>query len=172
MLLAALLFWFILKLMKVRAGCCNTVRNFLKTKLFYSVWIRYMIESNLKITHNCIFFLAMGASFDSVDDSYATAIQIILFVIICIWPFFAVVFLCLKRKKLEDRSFKTKCGSMYNGLKTYANGALLYTSIFCIRRFLLVVALLRMQKQQAWLVLLFNTIQTFYFAYMTLVMPH
>ena len=118
LLLFALLFWFVLKMLKVRVGCCATVRNVLKAKLFYSVWIRYMIESNLKITHNALFFLAMGASFSSAEDIVATVSRIILLVIICIWPIFAAIFLCVKRKKLDNRSFRTKCLSMYNGIRT------------------------------------------------------
>lgn len=101
LLLFALLFYLLLKLLAVRVQCCNTVRNILQAKLFYSVWIRYMIESNLKITHNCIFFLVIGGSFETGEDGVSTIFRIVLLILICVWPVFAAVFLCIKKEKLE-----------------------------------------------------------------------
>lgn len=58
----------VVKIISVKVRCCNIFRKLLKLKLFYNVWIRYMIESNLKMTHNCIFFLYINGSFDIVID--------------------------------------------------------------------------------------------------------
>ena len=62
-LVVCLIFYFMLKCFASRFKCCNTVRNKLKVKLFYSVWIRYMIESNLRMTHNCVFYLFISGGF-------------------------------------------------------------------------------------------------------------
>ena len=62
-MILALLFYFVLKLLSMRFKCVNAIINKIKRKLFYSVWIRFLIESNLKMTHNCIFFLYISGSF-------------------------------------------------------------------------------------------------------------
>ena len=63
-LILALVVYCMLKLLSMRFRCVNTLVEKLKKKLFYSVWIRYMIESNLKMTHNCIFFLFISGGFE------------------------------------------------------------------------------------------------------------
>ena len=153
--LFVLLFWFILKLLNIRQGFCFIVRRTLKVKLFYSVWIRYMIESNLKITHNCIFFLAIGASFQSSEYSFATSLRIILLIVIVTWPIFAAVHLYRNRERLNERSFRTKFQSMYIGIRIHLTLARLYTSVFCSRRFILVICFLVLQDKQNWLILIF-----------------
>ena len=45
-LLLALFLYSILNLKVMRFKCLSKPRRFLENKLFYSVWIRYMIESN------------------------------------------------------------------------------------------------------------------------------
>ena len=115
----------------------------IKAKLFYSVWIRYMIESNLKVTHNCIFMLYISGTFsDTVEKTLMTTVQLVFLVIIVVWPIFMIVFLYKKRDRLEEKEFKTKVVSMYSGIKTKKFVALIYTAVFCIRRLLLVCALL------------------------------
>ena len=61
-LLLILLVYVVIKLMTFRFPFCGRVREKLRGKLFYSVWIRYMIESYLKMSHNCIFFIYISAS--------------------------------------------------------------------------------------------------------------
>ena len=68
LLIFALLLYFLIKLIAVRLKCCEVLRKLLKTKLFYSVYIRYMIESNLKMTHNCICFLYISGIFEILED--------------------------------------------------------------------------------------------------------
>ena len=80
---------------------CATLLYIMKTKLFYNVWVRYMIESNLKMTHNCIFFLYISGGFGELSDSLQTAVRILLLTIIVIWPFFLTGFLYCKRSQLH-----------------------------------------------------------------------
>ena len=157
----------------MRVRFCHTLRNILKAKLFYSVWIRYMIESNLKVTHNCVFFLAISGSFSDTDNSLSTSTMIILLSIIVLWPIFVTTFLlCNKGPKLTQPRFKRKCLSMYTGVKVKQYFALIYTAVFCARRLTLVISLLLLQHHEYSLILVFNLIQTFYFWYMAIVEPH
>ena len=104
-----------------------------------------MIESNLKMTHNCVFYLFIKGGFDSFEDSFSTILRVIILVIIVIWPFFTTYFLIYKRKELDEVGFRQKFISLYNGNKTKSAGTLTYTSVFCLRRMALVCSLLALQ---------------------------
>ena len=67
-LLVALILYFLLRCLSLRIRICAVIMSILKRKLFYNVWVRYMIESNLKVTNNCIFYLYISGSFDKVED--------------------------------------------------------------------------------------------------------
>ena len=76
--------------------------------------------------------------------------------IFVIWPFFAGIFLLCKRKQLEDEVFKSKCNSMYAGVRVKEACALMYTSMFCLRRLSIVVTLYLLEKKDIWLILAYN----------------
>ena len=61
---------------------------------------------------------------------------------------------------------------MYNGIKTKRFLSLMYTSIFCLRRLSLVIALLALRGHDIWVIMMFQAVQTLYFWYMTSVTPH
>lgn len=61
-MLALLGIYYLIKLCS-NVPCFGKIKILLKKKLFYSSWIRYLIESNLKVTHNSIFFLAITGGF-------------------------------------------------------------------------------------------------------------
>ena len=128
------------------------------------------------MTHNCIFFLYISGGFIEIEETVSSVIRIILLTIIVIWPFFMTAFLYFKRKRLDEHVFKQKIIAMYNGINTKKFTALMYTSLFCIRRLLLVCALLVLQLvlqlHGFWLILVYNGLQSLYFWYMTSVRPH
>ena len=121
-----MLFYFLLQLCATRFSCCLKVKNMLRAKLFYSVWIRYMIESYLEMSHSCIFFLSISASFVASMESLGTIVQILLLVLFAVWPFFVTGFLKWNRRLLDNPDFKRKFISMYKGLKTDKMIALMY----------------------------------------------
>ena len=66
MLLIGLLLVYILAVqMSKRIKKIEILKKLLHKKLFYNAWIRFLITSNLKITHNVIFVLHFQASFAS-----------------------------------------------------------------------------------------------------------
>ena len=142
LLILAVFLYFITEIMADRVKFCKKVRNILKAKLFYNAWIRYMIESNLKMTHNCIFFLYVSGSFLHTEDKINTITRIFLLIIIVLWPIFTTIWLLCNREKIDEKGFKWKFISMYQGVKTNHVSSLLYTTLFCTRRLTLVCSLI------------------------------
>ena len=100
-----------------------------------------MIESNLKVTSNCVLFLYVNNSYEDFGSRIQSALNIIMLLIFIVWPFFLAFFLYWKKSELEKPEFKRKFFSMYIGIKTKSMKSLLHTSVFCFRRFLLVIAI-------------------------------
>lgn len=61
---------------------------------------------------------------------------------------------------------------MYTGINIKKFSAFAYTSVFCLRRILLVCLFMALHNQTIWLILSLNALQSFYFWYLTSVMPH
>lgn len=171
-LFLALVFYFVLKCFSWYLGCCKKVKLTMNDTLFYNAWIRYLVESNLTTTHNCVFYLYI-VGWDSLrQSSFNSIIRIMTLVIVLIWPFFAIFFLFWKRQKLQTPSFKRKFTSMYEGLRLQHGLALTYTSVFCLRRLLLVSIFMGLDGHGYLLIVAFNCIQSLYLEYMAQVAPH
>ena len=63
-----MLVYFLCRVINRKCPKVQPLKDYLKKKLFYSAWIRYLIESNLKLTHNVVIFLLIFGSFDSLTD--------------------------------------------------------------------------------------------------------
>ena len=119
-LIFVLLLYFVLKLLAKRFLRCSKVRNSLEDKLFYNVWIRYIIEGYLQTTHNSLFYLTILASFweGSLNHLANILVRVAQIVIFSVWPFLVTVFLLKRRKVLDEPSFQRKYISIYSGLNT------------------------------------------------------
>lgn len=107
-LVITLVLYFVLRVLALRLPFLNKVVLYLHDKLFYNAWIRYMIESNLVETHNCIFYLHITGTLSSEKTFVANAItmfRIFLLLLIVIWIVFAFVFLYRQRAKLSLKNF-------------------------------------------------------------------
>jgi len=60
-----MLVYFVVKTLRKRISCCGKFYKPLKSMLFYDTWIRFIIESNLELCYESIFFLHTSASFDN-----------------------------------------------------------------------------------------------------------
>jgi hypothetical protein len=68
---------------------------------------------------------------------FMSASAIFYFVVCVLFPIFQFVF-CLKyHHKLDDKEFKKKFGSMWDGKKTHEKGFILYNLVFIGRRLML-----------------------------------
>ena len=154
----ALLFYFLIRLIAMKVKCCESFEKWLKAKLFYSVYIRYMIESNLMIAHDCICFLYVSGSFEILEDQINSFLRIVLLAIIVAWPFYLIGFLYCNRKRLHEMDFKQKFWSMYTGVKVTNYSAITYTSVLSFRRLSLVLLFLGLRKKSIWLICTYNAL--------------
>ena len=117
-LVILLLIYLFIRLLNSQNKYLVMVKQLLKNKLFYNSWIRYMIESNLKTTHNTIFFLYLTGSFATNLDTIKTIFMLLLILFIICWPVFIGIFLSKNQQKLGDKEYRDKYGSMYLDTKT------------------------------------------------------
>ena len=172
LLVLTLIIYFIAKLCAMRFRWCNKIVYSLKDQLFYGAWIRFMIESNLDLTHNCVFFLYISGGFDDLNQGFGSSIRILILASTVMWPIALIAFLYKWRSQVNEKDFQDKYLSIYQGIKTEHFAALIYTSVFSIRRLFLVLTLLALHNHDYWLILAYNVIQSAYFIYMATVKPH
>ena len=139
-----------------RIQCCQKVEDNLRRKLFYNVWIRYLLESYLIVTHYCVFFLRIGAGFDSISDTTSTLVGTVFLPVYILWPFVMILFLYKKQRKLDDKDFIERFKVMYHENKTDKLSSIFYNSIFCLRRLVLVLSLFLLEEESFWLIFAFN----------------
>ena len=64
-LVVVVIIYYIVKYLASRSSKMRKIIAYFRKKLFFNSWIRLMIQSNLKITHNSVFFLSLTGSFDT-----------------------------------------------------------------------------------------------------------
>ena len=98
--------YYLVKALRKKCKYFKIIEDKLKKKLFFSSAIRYMIQGNLKLTHTAIFYIAItGLQFDSISNSAQTVINILIIVLIIVWPIFLSMFLMANRSKLDTAEF-------------------------------------------------------------------
>ena len=123
----------------ISRGKCQwlkTPRDFLHRKLFYNGFLRYLIVSNLKLT---ITAWAFFISYYSERSPYKAAGFLIGIKVLLFYPILFMVFLIKNQDKLEDPKVRQKYSSAYDGIYTESKQALLYNTVFCLRRFCIVL---------------------------------
>ena len=73
----------------------------LSKMLFYSSFIRYLIKSNLILTHNNFFFLAFMMSFKTVSEAVSSIMNIVILIVVIVWPIAMSRFLIRNQNKLD-----------------------------------------------------------------------
>ena len=103
-----------------RLSCFMRLKNKLGKELFYSSWIRYTIESYLELAQTSMFFVAVDINFTGLLTGIQSGIQIFTLIVILIWPFYVLVFIKRKYKKIKknDEKFMTKYDVLFEELKT------------------------------------------------------
>ena len=132
------------------------VHSYLHRKLFFSSLIRYMIQANLLMTHNAVFYLFVSDKFDSKITTFS---YIAILVLVSVWPIFLIAFLVPQQGRLEEEDFKNKFTSMYLDNKTnkYLGEKFvkdrklcyLYHVPFCVRRLCLVLSFFFFRDDQS-----------------------
>ena len=103
------LLYYAIRFLKRRVKKFNDVEIYLRKKLFFRVWIRYLIQSSLKLCYACFTFLIyVGLKFDTWANRANSALNIAILVVLIVWPFFLTFFLLENRQKLDKKKFKDK----------------------------------------------------------------
>ena len=134
----------LLILLAKRVQRVQVIVNPLKSKLFYNSIIRFLIQAYLKFCEiGCLSLL--NFSFNSPSQTGSSIAGIFIFVFVIVFPQ-AVFYLMQKhRLNLENDAIKTKFGSAYLNIETSKDYAYWLTTIFLVRRLLLVFAAIFMQ---------------------------
>ena len=131
-----------------------------------------MIESNLKMTHDSIFFLAFMLSFESIRDTGFTLMNGMFLLIVIIFPIFAAIHLSKNSQRLDDEEFTKEFGSLYVGIKLNRRSTYMYTTVFCVRRFCIVMTLFVLETEISGRIFSLLVILTFYLSYISVCSPN
>ena len=127
-------------LLSVLLSCLNVrvVQKFntgLKGFLHWNFVIRLIIEGLMELLFATYFNLKYGVCDFNVFGSWVNYFFAILFIsLICIAPFFVIIFYWYHFDRLLDEDFETKYGSVYEGINAEKKSALFYMTYFIIRR--------------------------------------
>lgn len=174
--------YYLCKICARKCKCCKSLTKYAKEKLFYSVWLRWIIVSYLKTATSLFpFFLTELANSESTTRYMLIPLGLGMLLLI-VWPLLMARFLLKNQEQLEDPVFRRKWHSLYDGIRLDSFSSLLYVSVFSVRRFDLVLVGVYF-SQDSYLsgfdetnyslkILSFLLIQVIYLSYIHHVMPH
>ena len=145
---------------------CLKRQESLKKMLFYDAFIRFVIEGNLDICYENIFFVHLYASFDSEEEAWNTSFRIFFVAVIGFWQIFSFFFIICRQKDLKQEDVEERFGAMYEDIDVNRKVSALYTTAFCFRRLCIVVALLFLQEYPFWMIYSYMLIFSANFCYL------
>ena len=90
----------------------------MKEGLFWSVPLRFMFEAYLELSI-CVSIGLLNLQWDSKNFSiqYNAIFTIVFVILVIILPLFTLIFYYCKIDSVEDDGFKTKYGTLFDGLQ-------------------------------------------------------
>jgi hypothetical protein len=140
----------------------------IKGMIFYNTFIRFILQSNLKMG-------VAAATTLSVATSYASGSVIVALIelsFFCMCPMLFRFILHYNRKDLEKPSMNGKIGSLYLGLKENSKGAMMYSSVFMVRRLFFIMLTFAVSAVPCLQIQLFIFTTVMYMVYIMEVRPH
>ena len=99
---------------------CVSYLNWIGKRIFWSTYIRFILESFLEIALAGILRLK-NFSFVSGSEFFHSAVAIVFLIIVTIFMIGSTVVLQLNQRRLSDKDFKEKYGELTLGLKNTSN---------------------------------------------------
>ena len=130
----AMIYTLVLKKCKSRNLKMRKQYNSLNRKLYYNTLIRYLLEINLPLTHQCIsvvWFVGLNSMTTSVLHGVFGLLMIV-------FPALILQFVLRNKSKLQERNYVSRYGTLYQGVKTDRKSTALYSFVFVMRRLLFV----------------------------------
>ena len=149
---AALFPLMIITIFILRAGtiCCGhraTIWRLKVSRFVFWRWsIRFLTDSYIVIALCCVLNL-INANFEIYETKVNTALSVLIFVFISVYPIVIQRFLYKKRGLMKRTIFRSKFSSAYEGLNEKNKKFLIYPLFFFYRRLILAVTLLTMNTQ-------------------------
>jgi len=172
-LVLLLILYCILKTIATQIKCCGGITAFMKKALFYDGIIRFMIEGNLSISLANLavlgsLYVSLGFDASSATDEEEVSLYVSLGFtgLVVFWLLFSMIYPLVFRQKLQDEDVMERFGAMYEGIKTNRALPAVYTSVFCLRRFVLVIAFVILKDRPFTMIYTYLAIYTVNFVYL------
>ena len=119
-------------------------------KLFFNSLLRYMIVINLKLTVTvwAFFFLTYTSYYKWTPLVRLLTINGIFFLLV--YPVFLSGFLIKNQIRLEEPYFKKRFSTAFDGIEIEYKQALIYGTVFLVRRFWIVFANIMLNADCPW----------------------
>ena len=122
-------------LMRTSKGeMCQKIKMKLEDKLFYNAFLRYMTVSNLKLNFTLWGFLI----YHYTSGHWMMLVFGTILGLVILYPGLLMYGLIKNHHRVEEVKFNRQFNSVLKGIKIHSKEALLYDSVFCIRRFYIV----------------------------------
>ena len=142
-LVFTILILILLKFIAKKCPCAQKAYVSIKKKLFYNTFLRYVLQSTLKLQ------IAAGAviGYDlmtSYEDTKETptgpkVFSWITIAVLNLCPFLFFLVVMRNQSNLDKPVIREKIGTLYNGLRTSSTGTKSYYFVFLVRRSLFVL---------------------------------
>ena len=101
----------------------------------------YLLIGNLKWTIYAFGFFTyqFDHEFESFGDYSKAAGYLLVIMLIVVYPLLFMYFLLKHQDQLDTPSSKAKYGMIYDGIYTESKYALVYSTVFCLRRLYIVL---------------------------------
>jgi len=115
-------------------------REILKKMMMVNLFLRFMLQTDLKMLHMAIAYFSLDAAFRTGGLSFLLALVIIAYLVFPLFVFVIVMHLHYM-ELLKTKNMEGKFGTVWLGLRSDERLPLTYYVVFCLRRLFLVVLL-------------------------------
>ena len=181
-ILAGVVMYWVLKSMEKKVKVAQKGRRFIGHRLFFSSFLRFMIVSNMELTVTVWGYFIYSYGQDSLEYKLYATCYAVGIVGMLIYPLFLMVFLMRNQSTLGTPRKMRKFSSIYDGIDFDSRQALLYSTIFSLRRFYIVYVNVAFnagfpltnysQPRYLYKIACFFLVQTLYLVYISDTQPH
>lgn len=184
LLLAVGVYFILAAMSKGKLTFLNPVKKILEKKLFFEGFLRYMITSYLKMQISLwtFFIFSYSLGFEKIADALSTIGAFVGIIFFLAYPVFIMFFLFKNQDTLDTEQMKKKFSTAYEGINTESKYALLYGTVFSVRRFLFVMINISFDAECPWTnfgqsvylfkIIFFIVVQSVYLMYIVTARPH
>ena len=131
---------------------CQTITEKIKKILFFDGIIRYMIEGCLKITWTNLavigaVYIGFESSEGEPEDDFTIYVSMGFIAFVVFFIISTMVLLLVRRDRLQEETMIEKYGALYEDIDTERVLPAIYTSVFCLRRFTMILAVVYLKNE-------------------------